>query len=97
MPSPIANAELIDTIVREVIRRLTAMGAVIESDGGTKGTSVSAVQEVVVGERLITLETLRGRLSGARRVVVGKSAVVTPAVRDELRDREIELHFGDGS
>lgn len=42
-------------------------------------------------ERLITLATLEGRLRGVRRVVVGRSAVVTPSVRDVLRRQDIEL------
>jgi hypothetical protein len=44
-----------------------------------------------LGERLITLATLEGRLRGIRRVAVGRSAVVTPSVRDVLGRQDIAL------
>jgi hypothetical protein len=40
---------------------------------------------------------LLGRLAGARRVVVSREAIVTPAVRDELIRRGISLAYSDGT
>jgi len=47
----------------------------------------------VVACRVVTLSELEGRLSGVRRVVVPAGAVVTPAVRDELLRRGVDLSF----
>ncbi len=44
-----------------------------------------------LAERVITLATLEGRLRGVRRVAVGRSAVVTPSVRDVLGRQGIAL------
>ena len=46
---------------------------------------------LTVAERLVTFELLRDRLATVRQVHVRPDAVVTPLVRDELRDRRIEL------
>ena len=45
-------------------------------------------------ERLLTLATLDGKLEGLRRLVVHRKAIVTPALREELSRRGIELDRG---
>jgi hypothetical protein len=75
--------ELIERIVQEVLRRLAERGV----DVATNGTN----SELVLEDRLITLATLDQRLDGVKRLVVGCRAIVTPAVKDELNDRSIEL------
>ena len=42
---------------------------------------------------MITLESLRGKLSGTKQIQVQSSAIVTPAVKDELRQLKIDLVF----
>jgi len=81
---------LIEQIVQEVLRRLKAMGVKLEADAGAPATG-GTKQELVFEGRLVTLQRLRGRLTGVRRLVVPKKAIVTPAVVDELKDRQIEL------
>ena len=49
------------------------------------------VGDVVVLERVVTLAGLGDRLAAAKRLVVPPRAVVTPAVRDELRRRNVAL------
>mgnify|MGYP003332281937 CR=1 FL=1 len=44
-------------------------------------------------DRVVTMASLSGRLSGIQRVVVATRAVVTPAVRDRLRELRIALAF----
>jgi len=74
----------VETIIREVIRRLLAMGnEPSRDDGGT----------VKLSERLVTMATLDGRLANIKRLIVAKKAVVTPLVKDELRKRKIELEY----
>ena len=47
--------------------------------------------ELVLSTRLVTMAEIEDRLAGIRRVVVNPQAVVTPAVRDALRQRNITL------
>ncbi|MCG8584294.1 MAG: RpiB/LacA/LacB family sugar-phosphate isomerase, partial [Pirellulales bacterium] len=84
----------IDAIVHQVIgelRKPTTNGAAAMTQMPTKSTDCA---DLVLNERVVTLEALDGKLDGKNRVVVWKSAVVTPAVRDELRERDIELICG---
>lgn len=45
-------------------------------------------------DRLLTLATLEGKLEGLRRLVVHRKAIVTPALKEELARRGIELDRG---
>ena len=74
----------VEYIIREVIRRLLAMGN--EPSGDDGGT-------VKLTERLVTMSTLDGRLANMRRLIVAKKAVVTPLVKDELKKRKITLEY----
>jgi hypothetical protein len=53
--------------------------------------SQPAADEIVVHARVVTMAEVAERLTGVRRVVVSPRAVVTPAVRDELRRRQVAL------
>ncbi|HMO86760.1 MAG TPA: hypothetical protein PKC18_17765 [Lacipirellulaceae bacterium] len=79
------DPDQLEWIVREVVRRLR--------DGAAGATPVadSATAEIALPHPLITLETLESQLAGVARVRVSSRAVVTPAVRDLLRQRGIEL------
>jgi len=71
----------LEWIVQEVIRRLRQMGE-----------SPPAIGELRLTERLVTLTTLRDRLSSnINRVIVTSKTIITPAVRDELKKRKVEL------
>jgi hypothetical protein len=88
------------------LRRAPQKGVSNAAAGGTAGLSSSAVPtvgqaksgdppvfsgELVFSNRLVTMAEIAGRLDGIRRVTVDPRAVVTPAVRDLLRQRNIEL------
>ena len=79
--------EQVEWIVRDVIRRLGLLEG--QSDIAKPGNS--AMGELVVAERVVSMRSLEGRLANVARIVVSDRAVVTPAVRDELRSRKIEL------
>ena len=81
------DSEFVEFIVREVIRRLTAAGT-----HAVVNPSAAAPKELAVNERLVTLATVQGKLDGITKLSVKRRAVVTPAVRDELTRRQIELH-----
>ncbi|HTN77373.1 MAG TPA: hypothetical protein VL096_19075 [Pirellulaceae bacterium] len=80
----------INGIVGEVVRRLTSLGA----SSPTPVAAKTNQQEVVISDKLVTAETLRGRLTGITAVRVTARALVTPAARDELKQRKIALVRG---
>ncbi|MDZ7620552.1 MAG: hypothetical protein U1E05_26410 [Patescibacteria group bacterium] len=57
-------------------------------------TAKPSADTLVLTDRLVTLAQLVGRTPATRRVLVPEGAVVTPAVRDELRRRGMTLEFG---
>ncbi len=82
----------IEQIVGEVVRRLKEQTKASEK-GATAGSSssVGAENELVLGESVITLQSVDGRLAGNKRLVVRPRAIVTPAVRDELKKYQVAL------
>lgn len=62
------------------------------SDGRPLARIVSTREgELVVTSRVVTLSEVEDRLDGVRRLVVPPKAVITPAVRDVLAERRIQL------
>lgn len=57
-------------------------------EGGTQAAATSTLE---IREQVIAMRTIEGRLKGIQTLKVRPSAVVTPAVRDELRERKIQL------
>ena len=89
----LSDTTLIDSVVREVLARLTAAERPVEKRPVEKHASAEpmAPAQLVLGPAVISLSTLADRLSGVRRVVVGKKAVVTPAARDLLKQHKITI------
>ena len=79
------DPEFIERIVQEVIRRLVERGVVVRPVTNIDET------ELALRDKVVTLASLHGRLAGVKRLVVGGRSIVTPAVKDELNDRSIEL------
>jgi hypothetical protein len=75
--------EQLEWIVQEVIRRLRA--------ADDEQPPPAAASELRLSDRVVTLAALKDRLNNVSRVSVPSKAVVTPAVRDELRQRGVEL------
>ena len=84
-----------DWIVAEVVRRLRAMTAssvtVSAEPSPQVATSIPPATQLQISDRVITTKTLEGRLTGQRTVLVSKKAVITPAVKDELRKAGITI------
>ncbi len=76
--------EQLEWIVQEVIRRLQQ----------EVGAPPAAASELRLSDRVVTLASVKDRLASVRRVVVAARSIVTPAVRDELNQRQIELVRG---
>ena len=84
----------LEWVVGEVVRRLRD-GAVAETrsaaaDARRPGRDV----QISLTQKLVTIATLEHRLDGVTQLVVSEKAVVTPAVRDLLKERNIELIRG---
>lgn len=74
----------VERIVLEVIRRLGLLGS-------PPPTTTNELNELVVSERVVTMRSIEGKLVGVSRLVISGRAVVTPAVKDDLKQRHIEL------
>jgi hypothetical protein len=68
----------------------TAPASPVPQSGSNAGTG----RELVVSDRVVTLAALQNRLDGIHRVLVPAGSLVTPAVCDELRKRQITLVRG---
>ncbi len=82
----LTDTTLIDSVVREVLARL-AVHRPAEKRPAVEPPSA----QLVLGPAVVSLSTLADRLSGVRRVVIGKGAVLTPAARDLLRQHNIAV------
>ena len=90
-----ASTDDIERIVREVLAQLGA---------DSQSAAVPAVPadippaqrecDVYIDARVVTLESIAGRLQGAKQMMVPPGALVTPAVRDELRRKGVALIRG---
>jgi hypothetical protein len=80
------SEEQVEWIVVEVIRRL----GLLTSDNGS---NTEANGELKLIERVVTMQVVESRLDGVQRVMVRQQAIVTPAVKDELKRRKIELVY----
>lgn len=88
--------EQVERIVLEVIRRLgllsgQAAAAVGEHSGAAASKHSSTTAELTLSDKVITLRSIEGRLAGIERLVVAAKAVVTPAVKDELKKHQVQL------
>ena len=79
----------IDRIVAEVVRRLRAIMASSSAPVSGSRETTSVANELSLSEKVITLQLLKGRLDGITKVIVADRAIITPAVKDELKDRKI--------
>ena len=90
----------IERIIREVMRRLEVPQSIndgVETESRTPPAPKPDNSRLRLSGRVVTLESLGGRLAGVRQLIVTKGAVVTPAVRDELRKKKIKLEFSDNN
>ena len=77
------NSAKLDQIVSEVVRRLQ------NADSPVAQAEDQSV--LVVDDRVVTSALLQGRLQGVARLRVRADAIVTPLVRDLLKDESVQL------
>ena len=83
----------IDRIVREVLRRLDQKPASQTTLPNATPTDTGPSSTLRIDDRLITAGALNGRLHGIRRVEVRRDAIVTPLVKDLLKEKQIDLQW----
>ena len=86
------NETDIERIVAMVVERLR--GAAVDQPASQEARSRSQPGQLFVSERVVGMDAVDGRLAGVRRVVVAHGAVVTPALKDHLREKQISLEHG---
>jgi hypothetical protein len=102
----------VDFVVREVVRRLRQAaenGAVerprkdpptplgLRNNELPRGSQAVKSNKVVLPQRVVTLDALPEDWDGVSCIQVPRGAVVTPSVRDELRQRGVVLHFTEAA
>lgn len=85
------TATQIEDIVRVVVERLRADVAAPTVQAATPRSVELTAGEVHLSDRVVTLESLKDKTSGTKSIVVHPKAVVTPAVKDFLRQQSIRL------
>lgn len=91
------TADEIERIVRDVMSRLASErpAALKEAETPKQAEApkpaTAAASELVLEAKVVTLADLQGRLVGIKQLVVTERAVITPAVRDLLREKKVGL------
>ena len=78
----------IERIVQEVLQRLMDSRAVSTPETVEPASTVGLL---AIDDRVVSLRQVEGRLQGITTIQVSQRAVVTPAVRDLLRQRSVRL------
>jgi len=86
------TADEIERIVRDVMSRLASERPAAEKkDTEKKEAATPPANELSLDVRVVSLAEVQGRLSDIARVSVAERAIVTPAVRDLLREKKVGL------
>lgn len=80
--------ELIDRIVREVLAKL--------ADVQKSDTKQAKSGELALTAKVVTLAELDGKIDGIKHLVLPRGAIVTPAVRDLVRKKQITVTYRTG-
>ena len=95
--------EEIERIVREVMAQLGVASKTVAAAPAAPADAPLAVPPALgdghlfVDSRVVTLESIAGRLQGTKQLMVLPAALVTPSVRDELRRKGVALVRGSGA
>jgi hypothetical protein len=93
------DAHDLERVVAEVLRRLRDFSAktVRGRDEFPVPQQAMGVTHLTIEDRVVTMKLLDGNLDGITHVFVPGDAVVTPLVRDELRQRNVRVEFAADS
>jgi hypothetical protein len=88
--------QIVQAVLAELERRQPAPAATpaTEKPAAEQPTPVrSAPRELTICSRVVSLAEIGDRLNQIRRLIVAPGAIITPAVRDALDDRNIEITY----
>ena len=94
-----ASTEQIERIVREVLQRLNGQAgttATVKDEASQSATEGSEAKQdglLQIDKRVICLADVDGHVGGAKQLIVSQGAVITPAVRDLLRQSGVQLTY----
>ena len=86
----------VESIVKQVLAEIRAGAVARTRSTEPKAASPKAantVSQLAIGSPVVSLRQLEGRLENVRQLVVPCGAVLTPSVRDLLREKKIALTF----
>src|SRR5271157_1176036 len=95
-----ASTEDIQRIVREVMAQLAVSSKTVSAPAPSPQADAPPVMrdgDVYIHSRVVTLESIAGRLLGAKQLIAPPGALVTPAVHDELRRKSVALVRGSAA
>jgi hypothetical protein len=88
----------IEQIARMVIQRLTDSGLLSTSNPAPSATvalndlvPVRNKAEIIIPGQVVSLKEIKDKLDGINKIQVSASALLTPAVKDELRSRGVSV------
>src|SRR5687768_2754177 len=83
----------VERIVREVLERLrgTGMNGAAAAGSAIRKQLPHGAGDLVLSGRVIAVADLEGRLDGVNVLVTHRTAIVTPAARDLLREQGVTL------
>lgn len=81
--------EQIEWIIAEVIRRLRQLES--NERAAVSSETPDNTAELRLNDKIVTLRSIENRLNGVSRLLVAPRTIVTPAVKDELKARKVEL------
>ena len=92
------DPQLIDSIVREVLARLQANSQPTATRVAAPQGDAPATAELVLVDRVVSLATLKDRLSGQTTLVLVPGAILTPAARDLVKQHKLTIrHAGQSA
>lgn len=89
------DSAAVERIVQEVVKRLAALDLSATSASAQREANANGAtgETLRLTDRTISWRTLEDRLVGVKTIEVSSNAVVTPLVRDLLKERRIRLEF----
>lgn len=90
----VENGALVERIVHMVLQRLDRQLSAVTLTGGKPSNDELTLE---IHDKVVSLRALEKKLEGVRRLVLAEGAIVTPSVRDEIKQRGITIEFMAGA
>lgn len=91
------SSSLIDQIVDGVLKQLAGGVTAPQANAGSKKPEQAPANSIVLTEKVITAELLEERAAPGGVVIVPAKAIITPAARDVIKQRGLQVEHGTTS